>query len=237
MERPAIKAILFDMFGTVVDWRSSIIREAEQVGCDLGVVKDWSALADRWRAGYHAGMKRVNAGQDDWKTVDQIHRECLAGLCEEYGMAGMSERQLTAFNLAWHRLDPWPDVINGLSRLKIGYVVAPLSNGNMALLTNLSKFAALPWDCVLSSELVGRYKPDSKVYQAAAKMLGFKPDQVLMVAAHGSDLRGAAAGGLRTAYVARPNEFGPQRAYVPEDACEFDLQATDFNHLADQLGQ
>jgi len=237
VEPAAIKAIFFDVFGTVVDWRSSIIREAEQLGRGLGVVKDWPAFADDWRAGYHAGMRRVNAGLDDWKTVDQIHRECLEALCEQYGITGLSEPQLATFNCAWHRLDPWPDAVDGLKRLKAGYVIAPLSNGNMALLTNLSKFAGLPWDCVLSSELVGRYKPDPKVYQAAATMLGLEPGEVLMVAAHGSDLRGATAGGLGTAYVSRPDELGPQRPYAPEDSREFDFHAIDFKNLADQLGR
>lgn len=228
--------MLFDVFGTVVDWRSSITAEARAVGRKLGVEGDWTAFADRWRQGYHDGMKRVNAGDAEWVNVDVIHRERLDLLLDEYGMGGMAEEEKAHLNRAWHRLDPWPDSVAGLTQLKGKYVIGTLSNGNVALLVNMAKHAGLPWDVVLSSELVGRYKPDPAVYRRAAELLGLLPGEVMMVAAHVGDLRAAKSAGLRTGFVTRPLEFGPEgRADVEPDP-DFDVAASDFVDLAEKLG-
>jgi 2-haloacid dehalogenase len=230
-----VKALLFDVFGTVVDWRTSITRQAETFGRRHGVSGDWSAFADRWREGYISGMVKVNGGADEWKNVDQIHRDRLDILLAEYGFPFVEMDEVAEFNRAWHRLDPWPDSVAGLSRLKKRFIISSLSNGNVALLVNMARFAALPWDCVLSSELAGRYKPDHGVYQYAASILDLRNDQVMMVAAHDFDVRAAAEAGLRTAYVSRPAEYGgngPVEEVVKE---HFDIYAIDFHDLASQL--
>lgn len=203
-----IRALVFDVFGTVVDWRTSISRQAAEFGAKHGVDANWEQFADNWRAGYGAGMARVNAGEDEWKTVDQIHRERLDLLLEKYGFPMIGEAEVEEFNKAWHRLDGWPDSTSGLTRLKSKYVIASLSNGNVALLTNMAKYADLPWDAVLSAELAGKYKPHPQAYQRTVDLLGLETRQVLMVAAHAGDLRAAMGAGLRAALVTRPDEFG-----------------------------
>jgi len=231
------QALAFDVFGTVVDWRRSIARQVREVGERLGIDADWDQFADRWREGYHAGMERVNAGRDDWKIVDEIHRERLDRLLDDYGMAsGLDEIEKQALNRSWHRLDPWPDCVEGLTRLKSRFIVAALSNGNVALLTNMAKYGGLAWDCVLSAELARCYKPDPRVYQTAAQLLCLPCDQVTMVAAHSFDLRGARAAGLKTALVIRPHEFGPDGQPDLQPDPEFDWCARDLSDLADQLG-
>ncbi len=231
-----IRALVFDVFGTVVDWRTSISRQAKRFGGEHGVDADWDQFADDWRAGYGAGMARVNAGEDEWKTVDQIHRERLEILLDQYGFPDVSEAEIAEFNRAWHRLDGWPDSTSGLTRLKSKFIIASLSNGNVALLTNMAKHADLPWDAVLSSELAGKYKPHPRAYQKTAELLGLDTQQVLMVAAHSGDLRAAMSAGLRAALVTRPDEYGGARAPDLEPDPEFDYFAKDFNDLADQLG-
>ena len=233
---PTIKALAFDVFGTVVDWRRSIVRQLRQLGQRRDMDADWERFADRWREGYHEGMARINAGQDDWKIVDAIHRQRLDMLLDDFGIADrLSEEEKQELNHAWHRLDPWPDSVAGLMRLKSKFVVAALSNGNVARLTNMAKYGELPWDCVLSAELARCYKPDPRVYQTAAQLLCLPCDQVLMVAAHIFDLRGAQAAGLRTAFVIRPDEFGPDGRPDLRPDTEFDFCARDFHDLADQL--
>jgi 2-haloacid dehalogenase len=232
-----IQALVFDVFGTVVDWRSSLIRETEKLGRGRGVKADWAKFADAWRAGYGPAMERVRKGELPWTRIDTLHRMILDGLLPEYGLTGLSEAEKDHLNRAWHRLDPWPDAVEGLTRLKKTYIIATLSNGNMSLLTNMAKYAKLPWDCILSAELAKRYKPDAEVYLMAADLLGLRAQQVIMVAAHTGDLKAAAGAGLRTAFVHRPLEHGPGPA-GPErlETRGFDIVASDFVDLARKLG-
>ena len=231
-----VRALAFDVFGTVVDWRSSIVREGRALGARKGLDVDWAALADRWRGGYGPAMNRVRQGELPWTKIDDLHRMILDELIPEFGLESLSEPERVELNLVWHRLRPWPDAVAGLTRLRARYVLATLSNGNVALLVNMAKAAGLPWDAVLSAELARAYKPDPVVYRTAADLLGLAPEQVMMVAAHAGDLRASAGVGFRTAYVPRPLEYGPRggRDLTPDPA--FDLVAADFIDLAAQVG-
>ena len=231
-----VKALCFDIFGTVVDWRSSLIREGQALASRQGLQGvDWAALADDWRTGYPLAMQDVRSGALPWTDIDGLHRRILDRLLAARGLR-LSEEVAAHFNRAWHRLAPWPDSVPGLLRLKSRFTITSLSNGNMALLINMAKNAGLPWDAVLSAELFHHYKPDPEVYLGAARLLSLAPEQLMMVAAHPSDLRAAARCGLRTAYVARPlerGEGGPMEAWSEG---EFDLVAEDFGALAQRLG-
>lgn len=229
-----IRALAFDVFGTVVDWRSSVIAELEQFGRDHGVTADWPAFADNWRAGYAPAMDRVRRGEMPWTKLDGLHRMILDELLSAAGVS-VSEEDADHLNRVWHRLNPWPDSVDGLIRLKQRYVITTLSNGNVSLLTNMAKYAGLPWDCVISAELFGHYKPDPEAYLGCAALLDVEPGELMLVAAHPSDLRAARDAGLRTAYVVRPMERGPGRALPRSDDGEFDMVAADFGDLADQL--
>ncbi|BBZ63323.1 haloacid dehalogenase, type II [Mycolicibacterium monacense] len=227
--------LAFDVFGTVVDWRSSVIAQLEEFGRAHGVDADWAAFADAWRAGYVPSMDRVRRGELPWTRLDDLHRMTLVDLlaAEHISVGDEAVDELTR---AWHRLDPWPDSVAGLTRLKRRYVITPLSNGNVSLLTNMAKRAGLPWDCVLSAELFRHYKPDPEAYLGCADLLDVAPDELMLVAAHRSDLRAAREAGLRTAYVSRPLEYGPGRQVRMPAEGEFDVLASDFLDLADQLG-
>lgn len=230
-----MKALAFDVFGTVVDWRSSIIGELEAFGESHGLQRDWPVFADKWRAGYAPAMDRVRRGELPWTRIDDLHGAILVSLLEEVEVeAGPDE--IDHLNRAWHRLDPWPDSVAGLSRLKQRYLITTLSNGNVSLLTNMAKHAGLPWDCVISAELFRHYKPDLEAYRGCADLLDIAPEELTLVAAHPSDLRAARAAGLGTAYVARPLEYGPDATPHDVTADGFDIVATDFVDLADQLG-
>ena len=231
-----VKAMTFDVFGTVVDWRSAIIREGEQLTVRTGIEVDWPRFADAWRAGYGPAMRRVRSGELPWTRIDDLHRMILDGLIPEFGLTALDEAARDDLNRVWHRLSPWPDTVSGLTRLRTRYVLASLSNGNVALLVNMAKHSGLPWDAVLSAELAHQYKPDPEVYLTAADLLGLEPEQVMMVAAHKGDLRAAAALGFKTAYVPRPLEYGPDREIDTTPDPSFDVNATDFNDLADRLG-
>ncbi len=232
-----IEALTFDVFGTVVDWRSTIIREGENLGRRKSLDVDWAAFADDWRAGYGPAMRRVRSGELPWMLIDDLHRQILDTLIPRYGLEGLTEAERADLNRVWHRLEPWADAVEGLNRLKSKYIIASLSNGNVSLLVNMAKHAGLPWDTVLSSELAGSYKPDQKVYLTAARLLGRPPEKIMMVAAHPGDLRAAAAVGMKTAFVPRPLEHGPGAArYRPSAEDRFDLTAEDFVDLAAQLG-
>jgi len=233
---PEVRALVFDVFGTVVDWRSSIIREGQLLGERKGYDIDWAAFADRWRAGYGPSMNRVRSGELPWTKLDDLHRTVLNELVEEFSLTSMTEEELQHFNQAWHRLSPWPDSIAGLLRLRNEYVIAPLSNGNVSLLLNMAKNAGLPWDTILSAELSRHYKPDPEAYLKAAELFSLEPGQVMLVATHPSDLRSAAEAGLRTGYVHRALERGADNPKVPPAEDEFDLFANDFLELATQLG-
>jgi 2-haloacid dehalogenase len=230
-----VVALTFDVFGTVVDWRSTIIREGQALGARKGLEVDWEAFADAWRAGYGPSMNRVRQGDLPWTNIDGLHRLILDELLLRFGIEGLSEAEKDDLNRVWHRLDPWPKAIAGLERLRARYILASLSNGNVALLVNMAKRAGLPWDCVLSSELARHYKPDPEVYRLAARLLGLEPSQVMMVAAHNGDLLAARAVGYRTAFVLRATEYGPGQTTNLEADPRVDVVAADFVDLADQL--
>ena len=231
----SVKALAFDVFGTVVDWRSTVIREGRALGRAKGLEVDWAAFADAWRDGYGPAMNRVRTGELQWTTIDELHRLILDGLLERFAITGLDEAEKDDLNRVWHRLDPWPDAVEGLTRLKSRFIIASLSNGNVALLVNMAKHGGLPWDAVLSAELAGRYKPDREVYLKAADLLGLEPGAVMMVAAHKGDLRAAARAGLRTAFVPRPRERPNRQIDLSVDG-EFDVSAEDFVDLARKLG-
>ena len=231
----AVKALTFDTFGTVVDYRSSIIAEGAALGRAKGLTVDWAKFADAWRAGYAPAMNRVRTGDLPWTKLDRLHRMTLDRLLVDFSISGFTEQEVQDFNRVWHRLKPWPDAVSGLSRLKKRYVIAPLSNGNLALLTNMAKHAGLPWDCILGAELARHYKPDKEAYLTAAELLDLTPPEIMMVAAHQGDLAAAHALGFRTAFVPRPKE-GPngEKNLTPDP--RWDIVAQDFNALAGTLG-
>jgi 2-haloacid dehalogenase len=230
-----VRALTFDVFGTVVDWRSSIIREGELLTQAKGLRVDWAKFADAWRGGYRPAMERVRKGELPWTNIDGLHRLILDDLLKEFQIHGLSEEEIDHLNRAWHRLMPWPDSVPGLNRLRGRYVVATLSNGNLSLLVDMAKNVGLPWDCVLSAELFGHYKPDREVYENAARLLGLAPAQVMMVAAHKSDLQAAKRVGFKTAWVPRPLEHGPGRVVDTTPDPSFNVTATDFLDLAAKL--
>jgi 2-haloacid dehalogenase len=227
-----VRALVFDVFGTVVDWRAGVAREVRRLlpGVDAG------ALADAWRGRYAPSMDRVRRGELPWTSLDDLHRASLDALLPEFGVPDAPEAVRAALVLAWHRLDPWQDSVAGLTRLKARHVIASLSNGNVALLVDMAKHGGLPWDTVLSAELFGHYKPDAEVYDGAARLLGLPPERVLMVAAHLDDLAAARARGLRTAYVHRPHERGSDAAPPPTEAPEADVSVASLTDLAAHLG-
>lgn len=231
-----MKAILFDVFGTTVDWRSSIIAELEKFGDENGLSADWSAMADRWRAGFRDLQGRIARGERRWITMDQIHREVLDGLLRDMGASCLPEGDVARLNAGWRRLRPWPDTVEGMTLMKRDYIIGTLSNGNLSLLVSLSKHGGLPWDCVLSTAMFSAYKPNPEVYLGAVGMLDAEPGEVMMVAAHAYDVDGAREAGLRTAYVFRPDEFGPGKGEDPGDTSRFDIVASDFVELARRLG-
>jgi 2-haloacid dehalogenase len=227
----AVRALVFDVFGTVVDWHGSIAAEVARRGLPV----DGGAFARAWRAGYQPAMQRVRQGELPWTHLDGLHRHILDGLLAERGLA-LEENEREALNKVWHRLDPWPDTVPGLLRLKRLYPLATLSNGHVALLVAMARHGGLPWDAVFSAELFGHYKPDPEVYLGAARLLDLPPQALMLVAAHPYDLRAAAACGLRTAYVRRPLENGPGGPMEPMTPGEFDVEVDSFTALADALG-
>jgi len=232
----SIKALTFDVFGTVLDWRTPILREGKQLGKTKGLAVDWGELADVWRKGYQPAMDRVRRGELSWTNFDALQRLILDEVLSEFGLASLGEPERDGLAQVWYRLRAWPDVKGGLRRLRRKFVVAALSNGNMRMLTGVSKHAGLSWDCILSAELAKHYKPDREVYQMGINLLGLEAHEVMMVAAHKYDLHAARAVGMWTAYVQRPLEFGrgghPDLTPDPE----FDIVAADFKDLATQLG-
>jgi 2-haloacid dehalogenase len=232
----AVKALVFDVFGTVVDWRGSIIQEGAQWGRAKGLDVDWAKFADRWRAGYGPIMDRVRKGSLPWMKIDQLHRLLLDDLLVEFHITSLSEEEKQHWNHVWHRLRPWPDAVAGLTKLKAKYIIATLSNGNVSLLLEMAKHAKLPWDHIMSAELFRHYKPDREVYLGAAEMLGYRPGEVIMVAAHTGDLRAAQACGLKTAFVRRPLEHGPGGRAESADGLAFDYVVKDLADLAAKIG-
>jgi 2-haloacid dehalogenase len=232
---PKVKALVFDVFGTVVDWRGSLIREGRLLGRRKKLKVDWDAFADAWRAGYRPAMARVRSGELPWTKIDVLHRMILDQLLQKFAIRGLTEKEIVHLNCAWHRLKPWPDAKAGLGKLKRRHVIATLSNGNVALLVNMAKHAGLPWDCILSAEVVRHYKPDPETYLGAADLLGVRPGELMLVAAHKDDLHAARACGLKTAYVTRAREYGPDAKPDLSRDPAFDVHARDFNDLARQL--
>jgi len=227
------QALLFDVFGTVVDWRSSVAREAAAI---LSAEIDGAAFADAWRARYQPAMEEVRSGRRPWTVLDELHYENLQVVLQDFGIEAAPDDTLAELNHAWHRLDPWPDAVAGLQRLKQRYILAPHSNGNIALLVNMAKRAGLPWDVILGAEVVRAYKPLPESYQRAASALGRAPAQCMMVAAHNGDLLAAQAQGLQTAFVPRPNEHGAQQKTDLTPTGDWTIVAADFADLAVQLG-
>ncbi len=233
----AVKALVFDVFGTVVDWRTSLINDFTQWSLTRGVHADWTALVDGWRAVYAASMDEVRKHPErGYVILDTLHRRSLEKLVAQFSIQELTEADLHYLTTGWHRLYPWPDSVAGLTRLKTKYIISPLSNGNVALLTNMAKFAGLPWDLILSAELFQHYKPDQEVYLGAARLLGLPSEQVMMVAAHNHDLKAAQKLGLKTAFVARPTEYGPLQKYDFEARGDWDIVARDFGGVAERMG-
>ncbi len=234
--RSDIKALVFDVFGTCVDFRGSIIRECRTLGKAKGLRVNWAKFTDAWRAGYKPAMDRVRSGELPWTKIDVLHRMILDDILQKFRITdAFTEAEKVHLNLVWHRLKPWPDTVKGLKRLKKRFIIATLSNGNTALLVNMAKFGGLPWDCIFSSENFHHFKPDPETYLGAAALLDLKPDEVMLVAAHKHDLRNAALCGLKTAFVRRPHEHGRNKGTDLADDPAFTVNAGDFVDLAAKL--
>ncbi len=235
-EKSEVKALVFDVFGTVVDWRTSIIDELTAFGKARGHKADWVAFTDEWRALYQPAMEEVRSGRRAWTILDVLHRESLDVLLARHELTSLGEADRVHLTCVWHRLRPWPDVVDGLTRLKSRYIIGTLSNGNVGLLTRLAKNAGLPWDVILGAEVARAYKPLPAAYLETARVLNLAPAEVMLVAAHNGDLAAAAAQGLATAFVARPTEYGPHQHVDFKADRAWDIVATDFGDVARQMG-
>ena len=232
-----IKALLFDTFGTVVDWRGSVARMSERAVATRGGTLDGDAFARAWRAGYRPGMAPVIAGERPWTPIDVIHRERLEVILDEFGIADLFDEPARAdLNLAWHRLDPWPDSVPGLLRLRRNYIIGPLSNGGTVLLASMAKRAAIPWDVIMSSDVTRAYKRHPDAYLNACRAMNLAPEQVMMCAAHNDDLEAAQSHGMRTAYINRPYEYGPDQVRDFEATGKWDIVTDHIGGIADALG-
>lgn len=231
-----MKALGFDVFGTVVDWRASIIREGEALGRAKGLDVDWVAFTDAWRGLYQPALEKVRSGAMPWTRLDDLHRMSLDRLLEDFKIKGLSAAEIEHLNRVWHRLDPWPDSVPGLTRLRRKFVLATLSNGNIALMVNMAKRAGLPWDAVLGAEPARAYKPQPEAYLRTADFLGLRPEECMLVAAHNSDLAAAARVGFRTAFVRRPTEYGPTQTRDLRADQSWDVVSESMIDLADKLG-
>ena len=232
MSHPLPRILAFDIFGTVVDWHGSIVREVQALYPQV----DADAFARAWRAGYQPAMQRVRSGELGWTRIDELHRLILDEILPRFGLAHLGEPQRQHLNRVWHRLDAWPDSVAGLQRLKTRYTLTSLSNGNIGLLTDMAKRAGLPWDCILSAEVFRAYKPDPATYLGVARVFDVSPAEVMLCAAHHDDLAAARACGLQTAYIERPLEFGAAHLKDVSPQPGNDLHARDMGHLADLLG-
>jgi 2-haloacid dehalogenase len=228
--------LVFDTFGTVVDWRGTIVAEGAELSRRKGLQVDWAVFADAWRAEYGPSMGRVRRGELPWTNLDGLHRMSLEKLLPKFGLSGLSAPEVTELLHVWHRCRPWPDSVEGLTRLRTRHVIAPLSNGNISLLTNMAKRGGLPWDCILGAELVQRYKPDPEVYLSPARLFGLEEAQVMMVAAHTPDLEVPKKLGLRTAYIHRPYEGGTSSGHALPARSSYDYVVNDLRELASALG-
>ena len=231
-----LKAVTFDVFGTVVDWRTSIEREVGSLAVKKQFVVDGERFADAWRKLYQPSMKKVRDGEIPWTVLDDLHRTNLLEVLEAFGIDQLSEGEIEHLNRAWHRLDPWPDAVAGLQRLKQHYIIGTLSNGNVALIVNMAKFSGLPWDVMLGAEIAGHYKPQPEAYLKSAEILGLEPRECMLVAAHNGDLSAAGLCGFQTAFVPRPTEYGSEQTTDLAAEYDCDLVAGDFIELAQILG-
>jgi len=231
-----VKALGFDVFGTVVDWRSSIMREGEALGRAKGLDVNWEAFTDAWRGLYQPGLDKVRTGAMPWTRLDDLHRMSLDRLLVDFEIRGLSESEVDHLNRVWHRLDPWPDSMPGLTRLRKKYVLATLSNGNIALMVNMAKRAGLPWDAILGAEPARHYKPQPEAYLRTADFLGLRPEECMLVAAHNGDLAAAARVGFHTAFVRRPTEYGPTQTKDLRAEGAWDVVAESMVDLAAKLG-
>lgn len=231
-----VKALLFDTFGTLVDWRTSLIADLSEFGRARGIAIDWTALVDAWRAAYHPSMDRVRKGELPWTVIDDLHRTSLEELLAQHGVRDLSEADLDYLTRGWHRLHPWPDTVVGMTRLHARFILSPLSNGNVALLVNLARFGRLPFDVIMGADLFRHFKPDPETYLGACALLRLQPGEVMMVAAHNYDLGAAAAFGLKTAFIPRPTEYGPLQNKDFTATGDWNVIARDMRDLAEQLG-
>jgi 2-haloacid dehalogenase len=231
-----VTALGFDVFGTVVDWRSSIIREGRELGRTKGLDVDWEAFTDAWRGLYQPALDKVRTGAMPWTRLDDLHRMSLDRLLKDFDIRGLTESEIDHLNRVWHRLDPWPDSVPGLTRLRKKYVLATLSNGNVALMVNMAKRAGLPWDAILGAEPARAYKPQPEAYLRTADFLGCRPEECMLVAAHNGDLAAAARVGFRTAFVRRPTEDGPAQTRDLRAEQPWDVVAESMVDLAAKLG-
>ncbi len=235
LDPASVKALFFDVFGTVVDWRTSIARESEAVLKPKGHALDWLAFADAWRDEYQPAMEEVRTGVIPFSKLDVLHRRNLERILPRFKVSGLDEPTLAHLNRAWHRLDGWPDATPGLQRLHKKFLIAPVSNGNISLMAGIARRNDFPWDAILGAEIAGDYKPKPRVYLRAAEAFDSEPGECIMVAAHSGDLAAAAKTGLKTAHVARPNEHGPGKG-EPKPTVAVDLAVSSFVELADRLG-
>ncbi|MEM7188519.1 MAG: haloacid dehalogenase type II [Pseudomonadota bacterium] len=232
-----VKALLFDTFGTVVDWRGSIAAHGGRFAAAQGIEGvDWDEFARAWRAGYQPGIAKVRSGERGWTPIDVIHRERLDEILPAFGMSDLDEPTRADMNLWWHRLEPWPDSVPGLRRLAVRYPIGPLSNGSTVLLVNMAKRAGIPWDYIASSDVTRAYKPEPASYLNACAGLGMEPGEVMMCAAHNDDLEAAAAQGMRTAYIDRPYEHGPDQKKDFGATGDWDIITDHISGIADALG-
>lgn len=231
-----MKALLFDVFGTVVDWRGSVIEQCRRFGREKNLAVDWEVFVDQWRSCYRPGMDAVRNGTLPWTNVDGIHRAALERLLEQHSIAGLNEEEKVRLNRAWHYCAPWPDAVPGLTRLKSRYLLSTLSNADVACLVDMAKSAGLPWDCILCAELFRHYKPDAEVYRSAIDLLGLQPAEVMLVAAHNYDLAAARSHGMATAFVPRPREYGERQNTDLAAEDDWDLVVENFEQLAAVLG-
>jgi len=237
MSLDSITTLLFDTYGTVVDWRSSIADEGRKLAADKGITGiDWEAFANAWRAGYHPAMDQVRKGERAWTTNDTLQRQRLDEIVAEFGIESLSQAEKDDFNRAWHRLRPWPDAVAGLKRLKTKFTIGTLSNGSYFLLANMARHSGLPWDCIISADNFHHYKPDREVYLGAVELFGGDASKVMLVAAHNDDLRHARSHGMKTAFVARPSEYGPEQDKDLSAEEDWDIIADDFGGVAEALG-
>jgi 2-haloacid dehalogenase len=231
-----VKALVFDVFGTVVDWRGSCIRELTSFGNARALKRDWEQFADDWRGLYQPGMEEVRSGRRPFTVLDVLHRESLEKLLEKYEIKGLPEQDIQHLVTIWHRLQPWPDVVEGLTRLKRRYIIGTCSNANIGLAVRMAKHSGLPWDTIVGAEVARAYKPTAQAYLGTAAALNLEPHEVMLVAAHNSDLAAASKTGFRTAFVARPNEYGPKKKADVADNTNWDISTDSFNGVADAMG-